>query len=263
MLDVAWYGLVPAQFACQVGKPAFIASRLTHRFCGAEKLLRRAAQTGVTLMPDFAHRYTPATSRLRELIATRLGRPQGLVVDVAAECAPVAPGAARSDAERDMLAVALDWIISLVGGMPIAVRASKHESTADYFGLHVEFRRPSAGGAAPAALIRLAAKPPVSSPNGFDRSPALRASVECVHGKALLEGPQDMKWDLSGEQFIESLASDRPAIEVMLDHFCRRVVGGLIPIPTFDDLYRVFQLVDAALEPQSRMNTSYTSRGSA
>ena len=77
VLDTAWYGSMPAQFACRVGKPAFLASRLAHSSHGADQLVRRAAHTGVTLMPDFAHRYTPGTSRLRELIATRLGRPQG------------------------------------------------------------------------------------------------------------------------------------------------------------------------------------------
>lgn len=248
VLDTAWYGSVPAQFACQVGKPAFLASRVAHRFREVDELLRQAAQTGVTLMPDFAHRYTPATSRLRELVATRLGRPRVLVVDVAAECNPGAAESALPDAGRDVLAVALDWTMSLVGAVPVAVRAARNGSPSDRLDVHVEFRRPAAGGVAPKALIRLAQKSPASSASSSDTSIALRASVECVHGMALLEGPQDVKWDSAGEQFVESLVSDRPAVEVMLDHFCRRVVGGLIPVPTLDDLYRAYQLVDAALK---------------
>ena len=253
VLDTAWYGTVPAHFACQVGKPAFLASRLAHRCRGADELLRQAAQTGVTLMPDFAHRYTPATSRLRELIATRLGRPQVLVVDVEADCdsGTIKPGANEltpADAARDALALALDWSMSLVGAVPAAIRAARNRSTADGIELHVEFRRPAAGGVAPTARIRLAAKAPAASANDSERSIALRASVECAAGKALLEGPQDVTWDLAGEQFVESLTSDRPGVEVMLDHFCRRVVGGLIPVPTLEDLCRAFQLVDSALK---------------
>jgi hypothetical protein len=184
-----------------------------------------------------------------------------LVIDVAADCNPdfMNPGAAvpsLSDAARDVLAVALDWSMSLVGSLPVAVRAIGSGSTADRLNLHVEFRRPSAGGIAPAAQIRLTAKTPATSSTlsagGSDTSSTLRASVECLHGTALLEGPQDVTWylaneDSPGERFVESLASDRPAVEVMLDHFCRRVVGGLIPVPTLDDLCRAFQLIDSAL----------------
>src|SRR4029077_5389566 len=58
VLDTAWYSGAPAQFACQVGKPAYLAGRLVHRLEIAGGLARRAAETGVTLMPDFGHRYT-------------------------------------------------------------------------------------------------------------------------------------------------------------------------------------------------------------
>lgn len=252
VLDTAWYGSVPAQLACQVGKPAFLASRLAHRVRETDQLVRQAAQTGVTLMPDFAHRYTPATARLRELMATRLGPPQDLVVDVAANCNPDAAECDLPDAARDVLAVALDWSTTLVGGVPVVVRAARNGSSNEWLELQAEFRRPPSGSAAPAAIIRLANKTPDSSDNGSDTSITLRAKVECVHGTALLEGPQTMTWQLgagdsAGGRIVESLTSDRPGIEVLLDHFCRRVVGGLIPVPTLDDLCRAFQLVDTAL----------------
>jgi predicted dehydrogenase len=282
VLDTAWYGSVPAQFACQVGKPAFLASRLAHHVCEAGELLRQAAQTGVTLMPDFGHRYTPATSRLRELIATRLGRPQILVVDVAAAFHPAAiiqntvAESALPEVARDVLAVAVDWSMNLVGALPLEVRAARNGSVVDRLELNVEFRRPSGGGAAPTALIRLAANSTAPSTNGSETSIALRASVECEHGLALLEGPQQVTWyvrkgelakgnlagreltsgelaigELAGERFAESLASDRPDVEVMLDHFSRRVVGGLIPVPTLDDLCRALGFVDAAFRAVS------------
>jgi len=252
VLDTAWYGSVPAQLACQVGKPAFLASRLAHRVRETDQLVRQAAQTGVTLMPDFAHRYTPATARLRELLATRLGRPQALVVDVVANCNPGAAEWDLPEAARDVLAVALDWSMTLVGAAPVIVRAARNGSPGECLELQVEFRRPPSGSAAPAALVRLANKISHPTDNGSDPSITLRARVECAHGMALLEGPQKMTWhlgtgDSAGERIVESLASDRPAIEVMLDHFCRRVVGGLIPVPTLDDLRRAFQLVDTAL----------------
>src|SRR5579863_8053123 len=233
ILDTAWYGSVPAQLACQVAKPAFLAKRLAHCAYGIDQLELQAAQTGVTLMPDFAHRYTPATARLRELMATRLGPAQNLLVDVVENCNSAVVDLDLPSAVRDMLAVALDWSTTLVGAVPVSVRAARDRSSDERLALHVEYRRPPAGHATPMAQIRLATESSVAtsrpSSNGFDTSFTLRARVECVHGIAVLEGPQEMTWHLGtresvGERFVESLASDRPGIEVMLDHFCRRVV---------------------------------------
>jgi predicted dehydrogenase len=260
VLDSAWHGSVPAQFACSVGKPAFLARRFAHRLREADQLLRQAAQTGVMLMPDFAHRYTPATSRLRELIATRLGRPRVLAVDVAATCNPEGIESALSEAGRDMLAVAVDWSTCLVGSVPVEIHGARNPSTDGRLEVNVEFRRPSVGSAAPVALIRLTTQAPLpsasSTANGSEMTMGLRASVECVHGTAVLEGPQNLTWSLASgtlprEHFTESLVSDRPDVEVMLDHFSRRVVGGLIPVPTLDDLFRAFQLVDSAVRAGS------------
>ncbi len=256
VLDTAWYGPVPAQLACQIGKPAFLTNRLAHRSSGADELVRRAAQTGVTLMPDFAHRHTPATSRLRELIATKLGGPQSLVIDVTSTYDTSSAQTEPPDAARDVLAVALDWSITLVGAAPVAVRAVQTGSPDNLLELHVEFRHLPAGAVAPAAQIRLAARPPAASAgpstDNCESSIALSAKVDCAQGTAVVTGPQELTWNLQdgnspGEKVVESLSSDRPGLEVMLDHFCRRVVGGLIPVPTLEDLCRVFQLVDSAL----------------
>ncbi len=36
----------------------------------------------------------------------------------------------------------------------------------------------------------------------------------------------------------EGLATERTETEVLLDHFCRRAVGGLIPVPSLEDFLR-------------------------
>ena len=56
-----------------------------------------------------------------------------------------------------------------------------------------------------------------------------------------------MTWESAGKREIESLDSERAAVEVMLDHFSRRVVGGLIPVPTLDDFCRASRLVETVL----------------
>lgn len=258
ILDTAWHAGVPAEFACRVGKPAFLAGRFDDRLPIAARLLRRAAETGVTLMPDFGHRYTPATSRLRELVASRLGRPLSLVVET-----PLPADLAGGDphhfaAARDALAVTLDWCTNLIGTVPAVVQAGEavsREANAPaaaerpgHCELRVEFRRPAAGGEGAVAWIRLTAPVPESPPGPLNKGVAngLRARVQCAKGTAWLEGPRHVTWEAGAERSAETLTSDRPDVEVMLDHFSRRVVGGLIPVPTLDDLCRAYELVDSS-----------------
>ncbi|HLJ11880.1 MAG TPA: Gfo/Idh/MocA family oxidoreductase [Planctomycetaceae bacterium] len=253
VLDGAWFGEAPARFACQAGKPAFLAGQFGTRLPLADQVLRRAAESGVTLMPDFRHRYTPATSRLRELIATRLGRPLSIAID-AGPAGPRPEDADFANEARHVLALAIDWSSNLVGTPPAAVRAAPQAGedsgrSARAPQVQVEFRRPSAGGAAAQASIRFDCAQNASAVSEASHSPPLilRAEVRCAKGAGLIEGSQQLTWDCDGERKAESLVAERTEVEVMLDHFTRRVVGGLIPVPTLDDLCRAFQLAHAAL----------------
>ena len=115
--------------------------------------------------------------------------------------------------------------------------------------IRIEFRRPAAGGQTTVASIRLnAASDPVAANAKSDSSVLeLHAHVQCLKGSAWLTNPDQVKWESADESKTESLASDRPDVEVMLDLFTRRVVGGLIPVPTLEDLLRAHQLIETAL----------------
>jgi predicted dehydrogenase len=257
VLDTAWYPGAPARFACEANKPAFLAGRLAHRLSSTDQLVRRAAESGVTLTPDFAHRYTPTTSRLRELIATRMGRPLSLSIDVDAP-GDHSPDGVPPCAARDLLATTVDWCTNVVGTAPVAVRAaanlpadedSRALSDENRQELLVEFRRPAAGGEAANACIRLNGETDRGATNSGDNPPSLRlrAIVRCARGTVWIENADHLKWESGSEQQQESLTADRPAVEVMLDHFTRRVVGGLLPVPSLEDLCRACNLVEAAL----------------
>ena len=61
--------------------------------------------------------------------------------------------------------------------------------------------------------------------------------IQCVNGTASAGTSRaGSSWEVGGERVVESLTSDRTDLEVMLDHFSRRVLGSLIPVPTLDDV---------------------------
>jgi len=47
---------------------------------------------------------------------------------------------------------------------------------------------------------------------------------------------------LGEEGTTESLTADRSEVEVMIDHFCRRLAGGLIPVADISDVCRCLRL---------------------
>jgi predicted dehydrogenase len=234
ILDTAWYGTVPAEFACRVCKPAFLAGRLSDWIPRAPEIIRLAAESGTTLMPDFGHRYTPATSRLKELIATRLGRPDSVVVRTR-----VPSGQDRVDglpSLQDAWLQAIDWACHLAGTEPVEARQARRDSHGEE--LSISFKRSAAGGAPPVARVV------VEQASGD--GPEWSAEVHCRKGIARLNGELQIDWEDAGGRQSESLTGERNDVEVMLDHFSRRVVGGLIPVATLDDLWRAVRLMESA-----------------
>lgn len=235
ILDTAWYGSVPAEFACRTGKPAFLAGRLGDWVPRTGELLPLAVESETPLMPDFGHRYTPATSRLKELIATRLGRPDEIVVHTRAASAAAVNGAA-AELDRETWLAALDWACHLVGTAPAEVRGrfsaeEDREAT-------ISFVRSAAGGAPALARVVLHRH----SHTDVDWT----AEIRCRKGVARLKGGTEIEWEDGDERRSESLSGERGGVEVMLDHFSRRAVGGLIPVPTLDDLSLAARLAEAA-----------------
>jgi len=147
--------------------------------------------------------------------------------------------------------MAIDWCTCIIGTPPSTIvrsnpdpsshRPEDSENSVRACQFSLEFRRPSAGGAAPLAEIQVNAVPPAvpAESNRVLTSPVVqRVRIRCANGEAQLEPPFGIVWQVNGTKVAESLTSDRPEYEVMLDHFSRRVLGGLIPVPTLDDLLR-------------------------
>lgn len=257
VLDPAWYDLFPAELACEYHKPAFLAGALGADRRALFDLHRRAEETETLLMTEFSRRYTPATSRLRELIATRLGEAKQVSVRSLIP-QPQVPGPLPGQAcERDYLAGMLDWCQYITGRVPTSVRSDPLpgnevagvESTSDWQ-VQLGFRPDATGQPATTAVLQLqsSCEPPAVDADGHIDWPFPQHEIVCEHGRALIPEATEIHWQngTTVDLGIERLSAERTDAEVMLDQFARRVLGGLVPVANVQDVCRALALVEAA-----------------
>jgi predicted dehydrogenase len=249
LLDSGWQGVEPLRMAVEAGKPTLIAAMPPASVDTLARLHLAGLSAGLTLMPEYPFRYQPATHRLLELIATQLGKPREIVVE-AETCEPDAhPEGMLTGAA--CLSV-IDWCRHIARTPPASVEAKPAKpaepaepgtaatgAAGPGVNVKIEFRRPRLSGARAVAELRL-------SP-ACGRVPAApRFTVRTEFGEATLTGPRRIRWSAGNGPHDEELSGERPETEVLIDHFCRRVVGGLVPVPDLADQTTHLRLLEHA-----------------
>lgn len=262
LLDSGWYGAEALRLLCAEGKPVYIAADVGHDPAVLQALHWTAVNFGLTLMPEFPLRYTPATARLQELMATRLGEPHHVRGELFTEIPLEELWAAPDETAVRLLLNWFDWTRYVLRAMPrnitvesppawqrSAESALTKSPAAERRLVKIEFHS-LRNGVVPAACFQCTFSPAVvkagSNPPAFC-SPG-RQEVTCANGTAVIESSTVLCWQTEGESAREQLSADRNETEVQLDHFCRRVVGGLIPVADLSDVSRGLALIHAARE---------------
>jgi len=215
VLGDAWCRDALLSFLIQHNKPSFVADVTTVLRAGTIHDFANEDVRTPMIVPELSLRYTPATSRLRELMATRLGAAREIDVQV--------DGPPNNNLIQTRLPL-IDWCRYLVGKHAV-VQRSTHET------MRLEFPPSRSQAETARALITHSATQAVAHD-----VPSFTASVTCEGGTAELRGTQEITWTHAGDQRTEILEGERDGEVVLLDLFCRRVMGGLVPIPTIDDL---------------------------
>lgn len=225
ILDPGWFGPYPARLAVEHRRAALLANPFSAPVSVLVPLLHQARDRDEMLVLEFAQRFTPATTRLRELIATRLGRIRTIEITVDR------PGTSESirgwllECASEVVEL-FDWSSCLAGGGIPRVELTSGS-------LQLSF--PERNGFGVRVSIRFAAE-----------GPAVRA-VECESGRATLTGPAQISWQVTGGGCQEEvLCHERSPHEIVLDQFCRRALGGLVPVPSIHDAFRSLDAVQAA-----------------
>ena len=243
-LEAGWQGSSVLRVLCERRKPVLKGAKCELPLPELLQFQQQAAAHGQTIVPAFPKRCTPASIRLQELLATQLGRPQRIEINIAPASLTAIPFATEADfggaspPSQDPLLEWTDWSQYLLRALPQQVTRR-----ADGQGLRLEFAAVSPAGSAEQLRIvelSLSPAPPVADQPTLDE-----VRLQCEHGDARLLGSALIEWSSGGESNSESLTTERTETEVLLDHFCRRVVGGLIPVPDLGDLYQARRVIES------------------
>ena len=245
-----WWGVAPILAACDHGKAVYTGVSLPVDAGESESLRRRVEESGIAFMAELPRRSAPATVRLKELIATRLGPPRMLFCHRRVPRPAPAPAPDRVTESRDLLEL-VDWCRYVVGGDPTSVVGVGHAEAPgsarhDYGMMSLDFTRDGAPGDGPVAQISCGYYIPACWEEAVGFRPPAALQVACERGIAFVDLPATLVWFDTAGRHQEALESDRPVGEQMLLQFHRRVTSLVRPQSGLEDLFSAMRVVEAA-----------------
>jgi predicted dehydrogenase len=255
-----WYGATPILAACDHGKAVYSAISLPLAADEASLLRRRVEESGIAFMAELPRRHAPATVRLKELIATRLGRPRLLFCHRRVPLSGAAAAPRDRASESRHLMELVDWCRYVAGAEPTSVVSVRHAETPgaetdDYQMMSLDFTSPDGDrlvpGNGPLAQISCGYYMPRQWEEAVGFRPPAALQVACERGIAFIDLPASLVWFDAVGRHQESLESDRPVGEQMLLQFHRKVTSLVRAISGLDDTLKAMQIVQAAATSQT------------
>lgn len=249
LLSARWFGSLPIVAACEAGKAVYCGASLDLNASEAANLRQTVREAGIAFMAEFPFRLAPATIRLQELIATRLGKPRLLFCNqrhTASIKQDPSPHAVNMRQTIEMV----DWCRYLVGTEPTSVMGTAHArqtdiQAEDYLLMMLDFAQP---GSTVTVQAQIACGSYVqdqwSEATAFRRPADLQ--VVCERGIAFIDLPSSLVWFDAAGQHMESLDSERPVGEQLLMMFHRQVESLVLKTASLEDAYRATSIVIAA-----------------
>ncbi len=261
MLESDWYGIAPLVAACDYGKAIYCGSEVDFDPQRAAHLKQLVDGAGVAFMAEFPRRYAPASLRLKELIATRLGQPQILFChrrltynhgDMQRNRRSLA---ARADRELMEL---IDWCCFIVGRGARSIQSVFHRAyqsdtafstgkvATDYQSLSLDL---SAKGAPPnstIAQISCGSYIPPAWQEAITFRPPAAVQVCCENGLAFVDLPNSLIWFDEAGRHQESLESEMAVGQQLLTQFHRAVTSLVRKMGDLEDVYLSLRLLQAA-----------------
>jgi predicted dehydrogenase len=254
MLESDWYGMLPLLAACDAGKAVYCSAEIDFEPNAAAEVKRRVEGAGIAFMSEFPRRFAPATLRLKELIATRLGHPRLLFCHrrLACESGDYSRSARSLNARssRELIEL-IDWCRYIVGHDPNWVQAVWHPSihdsiTADYQIISIDFSSGEDYRKKSLAQISCGAYIPAYWHEAIAFRPPAAVQVCCEKGLAFVDLPNGLVWFDEAGRHQESLDSELPVGQQLLAQFHRAVTSLVRKVGDLEDTYRALQTLETA-----------------
>lgn len=254
MLAPQWYGCLPILAACDAGKAVYCATNTQFDLAQAQRVRQRVEQSGIAFMTEFPRRQAPATLRLKELMATRLGPARLLFCHMRRPAeVPSASGplsALQSSPTNDLIEL-IDWCCYVVGQKPTSVTGLRHGAAGgegndledDYQMMNLDFSVSGTPGSGPTAQISCGRYMPANWQEAVAYRPPAALQVACEKGIAFIDLPTTLVWFDTAGRHQESLESDRPVGEQLLSQFHRSVTSLVRSTAGLEDAYRALAIV--------------------
>lgn len=251
ILSARWYGSLPILAACDSGKAVYCAAAIDLEVDQARKIKRRVEESGIAFMAEFPCRHAPATTRLKELIATHLGPPRLIFCHQRRGAEDSGGKSTRSHIHE--LIEAVDWCRYVVGGEPTSVQGIFHKTEPDGVGedyrmMSLDFSDAESPGTGVIAQISCGEYLPAEWHEAISFRPPAAMQVACEQGTAFIDLPSSLIWFDHAGRHMESLDSERPVGEQLLCDFHRAVTSLVRNTASLDDAYRALSIVIAARE---------------
>ncbi len=253
MLSPQWYGSLPILAACESGKAIYCAAALDMEPQQAREVRDQVDRAGIAFMAELPRRHAAATLRLKELIATQLGKPRMLFCHLRKSIPDVTGPLRRrilsSMVNRDLIEL-VDWCRYVVGADPtsvMGVRYGPSESAREgqYRMMSLDFGEPG-DPMGPVAQISSGYYLPPEWTEAITFRPPAALQVYCERGVAFVDLPSTLVWFDDAGRHMESLESERPVGEQLLALFYRAVTSLVRRTNELEDAYRALSIVLAA-----------------
>jgi predicted dehydrogenase len=253
VLSPHWYGELPILAACDSGKAVYCAAGLDLAPDASEHIKQRVEESGIAFVAEFARRQAASTIRLRELIASQLGRPRLLFChhrSLAAQPSTVGLGGHTAPVAARYLIEQIDWCRYVVNQPPTAVTGILHQkdeaSGEDYQMMSLDFSSKDKPGSGAIAQISYGRYIPQGWEEAVNYRPLPALQVSCERGIAFIDLPATVVWFDEAGRHQESLESERPIGEQLLTHFYRQVTSLVRHTSDLEDAYQAIRILQAA-----------------
>ena len=258
VLEEDWYKAMPLFAACDYGKAVFCGSDLTLDHDSVLLIQNQVQSSGVAFMTEFPRRFAPATLRLKELIATRLGRPRLLFCHrrLARETKESRGGKTLDARSQRELIELVDWCNYIVAEPPTWIQAIRHTSiqlpgSADYQILSLGFGDPENDPKAILAQISCGAYIPEVWPEAIAYRPPAAIQVCCEKGLAFIDLPSTLVWFDDAGRHQETLETELPVGQQLLGQFHRSVTSLIRKTSDLEDTCRAMRILELAKKSTS------------